>query len=129
MTSVIRAQFPLGQVLLEPSSHFGKHVDQRVSRQSANAWANSQPKCRPRLHLYSLNLLSWSLTFSNLVAPKGAVFMLFSTETSRNSVSVVCRPTRWLTCLPMRRWDRILYLYRWRVNTRSWFTRMTFLLS
>ena len=28
-TSVIRAQFPLGQVLLEPRSHFGKHVRQR----------------------------------------------------------------------------------------------------
>ena len=28
------------------------------------------------------------------------------------SVSVVCRPTRWPTCLPTRRWDRILYLYR-----------------
>ena len=26
-------------------------------------------------------------------------------------VSVVCRPTRWPTCLPTRRWDRILYLY------------------
>ena len=27
------------------------------------------------------------------------------------SVSVVWQPTHWLTCLPMRRWDRILYLY------------------
>ena len=25
-------------------------------------------------------------------------------------VSVVNRPTRWLTCLPTCRWDRILYL-------------------
>ena len=27
------------------------------------------------------------------------------------SVSVVCRPMRWPTCLPTHRWDRILYLY------------------
>ena len=83
-TSIIRAQFPLGQVLKEPSSRFGKHVGQHVGRQSANASANSCPMRRPRLHLYLLNLLSWSLTFSNLVAPKGSVFLLFSTETSRN---------------------------------------------
>ena len=27
-------------------------------------------------------------------------------------VSVVCRPTCWLTCLPTCRWNQILYLYR-----------------
>ena len=105
-------------MLLEPSSHFGKHVGQRVSRQSVNVSADTSA----RLHLYSLNLLSWSLTFSN--------FFLLPTE-RRNKirvrqgkffdecigsvsadVSVVCRPTRWLTCLPTCRWDRILYLYR-----------------
>ena len=26
-------------------------------------------------------------------------------------LSANCRPTRWPTCLPTRRWDRILYLY------------------
>ena len=32
MTTVIRAQFPLEQVLLEPSSPFGKQVGQRSIR-------------------------------------------------------------------------------------------------
>ena len=62
-------------MLLEPSSHFGKHVGQRVSRQSVNASADTSA----RLHLYSLNLLSWSLTFSN--------FFLLPTE-RRNKIRV-----------------------------------------
>lgn len=47
---IIRTQFPLQQVLLEPSSysleprsHFGKHVSQRVDQQSANCRPMRQP--------------------------------------------------------------------------------------
>ena len=34
---------------------------------------------------------------------------------------MVCRPTRWPTCWPTRRWDRILYLYLNKPLDLKWF--------